>query len=320
MSGNQKVAWLGVVDVHEDNHVDLHPSLAGSMQESFQSMLCDRAVFENVPPSSYSPNLPGACCLEVSGGSLWRSYGERVNKAFVMGCAMLAGLQKAWENGCCFSWTTWPWFWVLRRVVVACQTSTTLVAKFVSSVSPRSSSPSADGLRQKIFRPMSHLAPSVTARACTPMLTNVGRLQRGQPLTRSCLPSSQPKPHELPVKRRKLESNRQVGPALVSPTKIEEGWKQVRRRREERRRARARAHLSAAGMSASPLRRVVLPRAEPSHRSHGPTLHGHAQRVRDLCKNVAGRADVTGKVGRDGGGDAGTHVLSQGTVTELEIT
>ena len=78
------------------------------------------------------------------------------------GCAMLVGLLEAWENGCCSSWTTWPWFWVLRRVVVTCQTSTTLVAKFVSSLSPRSSSPSADGLRQKIIRPMSHLAPSVT--------------------------------------------------------------------------------------------------------------------------------------------------------------
>ena len=33
------------------------------------------------------------------------------------------------------------------------------------------------------------------------MFTNVSRLQRGQPLTWSCLPSSLPKPHELPVKR-----------------------------------------------------------------------------------------------------------------------
>ena len=130
--------------------------------------------------------------------------------------------------------------------MVACQTSTTIVAKFVLSLSPRSSSPSADGLRQKIIWPMSHLAPNVTARACTPMLTNVGRLQRDQPLTRSCLPSSQPKPHESPVKKRKLESSRQVAPALVSPTKIEEGWKS---QGEERGRARARAHLSAASLA-----------------------------------------------------------------------
>ena len=38
------------------------------------------------------------------------------------------------------------------------------------------------------------------------------------------------------------------------------------------------------GLSGSPLRRVVRPRTEPSHRSHGPTLHGHAQRVPGLCK------------------------------------
>ena len=202
--------------------------------------------------------------LEVSGGSPRRSYGLELRPG---GCAMHVGLLKALENGCCSCWTTVAWFWVLRRVVVKhAKPQTTLVAKFVSSLSPRSSSPSADGLRQKIIRPMSHLAPSVTARACTPMLTNVGRLQRGQPLTRGCLPSSQPKP----VKKRKLESNRQVAPALVSPTRIEEGWKQVRRRREERGRARARAHTFSGEsvLSASPLRRVVLPRAEPSHRSH----------------------------------------------------
>ena len=182
-----------------------------------------------------------------------------------------------------------------------------LTRNFVSSLSPRPSSPSAIELRQKIIRPTSHLAPSVAARACTPMLTNVGRRQRGQPPTRSCLPSSQPKPHELPVKKRKLECNRHVALALVSPTKIEEEWKQVRRRREERG-----AHLSGeSGLSASPLRRVVLSRAEPSHRSDDPTLHAHAQRVPGLWKNVAGRAEVTGKVGRDGGGDAGTHVLSR---------
>ena len=51
------------------------------------------------------------------------------------------------------------------------------------------------------------------------------------------------------MKKRKLESHRQVAPALVSPTKIEEGWKQVRRRCEERGRARARAHLSAASLA-----------------------------------------------------------------------
>ena len=57
--------------------------------------------------------------------------------------------------------------------------------------------------------------------------------------------------------------------------------------------------------------RVVLPRAEPSHRSHGPAVHGHAQRVSGRLGNVDGWAEAAGKVGRDGGGDAGTPVLSR---------
>ena len=44
----QKAAWLGVKDVDEEKHVDLHPSLSGGMQESFQSMPFDRAVYRNV--------------------------------------------------------------------------------------------------------------------------------------------------------------------------------------------------------------------------------------------------------------------------------
>ena len=178
-------------------------------------------------PSYYSPSLPGACCLEVFGGSIWSSCGEKV-KPVSWCCAMLVGPLKAWENGCCSCWTIRPWFWVLRKVVVACQTSTTLVAKFVSSLSPRSSSPTADGLRQKTIRPMSHLAPSGTARARTPMLTNVGRLQRGQPLTRSCLPS-------LSAESARVAS--------------EETQTRKQSASEERGRARARAHLSAAALS-----------------------------------------------------------------------
>ena len=47
----EKASWLGVEDVHEENHVGLHPSLVGDMWESFQTMPDDRAVFENVPPT-----------------------------------------------------------------------------------------------------------------------------------------------------------------------------------------------------------------------------------------------------------------------------
>ena len=109
-------AWLGVKDVDEENRVDLHPSLSGGMQENFQSMPFDRAVFENVPSVLPQPKcLPGASCLEVSGGNLWRSYGERV-KPTSWDCAMRVGLLNAWENGCYSRWTTWRWFWVLQRV------------------------------------------------------------------------------------------------------------------------------------------------------------------------------------------------------------
>ena len=199
-------------------------------------------------PPYFSQSLPGASCLEVSGGNHWRSCGERA-KLMSWGFGMRVGLLQAWRNGFCSCWTTWPWYWVFQRAVVAPQTSTTRVAKSVSSLLPRSPSLSAEGLRQKITRPTSHLVRSATVQTCITMLTNAGRLQRSQPLTRSYLPSSQPKPHELPVKKRKLESVRESAPALVLPTKVEEGWKQARRRREERGRVRTRAHAPAASLA-----------------------------------------------------------------------
>ena len=80
----QKAAWPGVVDEHEVNRVDLHPSLAGSMQESFQSMPCDRAVFENVP--SIILQTKSAWCVLF--GGVWRKSLEifrREGKDYVMG-------------------------------------------------------------------------------------------------------------------------------------------------------------------------------------------------------------------------------------------
>ena len=59
-----------------------------------------------------------------------------------------------------------------------------------------------------------------------------------------------------------------------------------------------------------PPRRVVLPRADPS-RDHGSMLHRHAQQVSGLFRNDEGQAEAVGKVGRDGGGNAGTPVLSR---------
>ena len=233
-------------------------------------------------PPYYSPSLPGASCLEVSGGNHWISCGERA-KLMSWDCVMHVGPLKARGNGCCSCWTTWPWYWALQSAAVAPQISTTRVAKSVSSLLQRSPSLSADGLLQKVTWPTTHLVQSVTGQTCVAMLTNVGRLQRGQPLTRSYFPSSQPKPHELPVKKRKLE--RETGPKTT-------------RRKRTCTNSSPRG-CGESGLPALPLWRVVLPRAEPSHRSHGSAPHGHAQRVSGLFENDDGRAKAVGKVGRD---------------------
>ena len=160
---------------------------------------------------------------------------------------------------------------------------------------------------------MSHIVQSVTAQPCILILFNVGRLQRGQPLTRSCLPSSLPKAHELPVKKRNLETLQESAPALVLPDKS-------RRRihicpkttRGKRSCSNSGPRCSGeSGLSAHPLRRVVLSRGEPSHRNHGSALHSHAQRVSGLFKNDEGGTEAVGKVGRDGGGNTGTTKRSR---------
>ena len=158
----KKASWLGVKDIHEVNLVDLHPSLVGDMQENFQAMSDDRAVFENVPSTVLQPKSACASCLEVCGGNHWKSCGERV-------CVMLVGLLKAWGNGYCSCWTTWYWFSVLQSAEVELQISTTLVARSVSSLLLRSPFLSA-----KIIWWMSHLVQSVTVQSRTLILINVG--------------------------------------------------------------------------------------------------------------------------------------------------
>ena len=73
----RKAAWLGVVDEHVDKRVDLHPPFLGACKRVFSQCLVIALSLKMCHPSYHSPSLPGACCLEVSGGSLWRSYGER---------------------------------------------------------------------------------------------------------------------------------------------------------------------------------------------------------------------------------------------------
>ena len=126
---------------------------------------------------SHSPSLPSASCLDVSRRNQWKSCGERA-KPVSWSCVMLVGPLKAWENGFCSCWKTWPWSWVLQKAAALRQTATTLDARFVSSPLPSSPSLSANGLRQKITQPTNHLFQSVTARICILMSINVRRLQR----------------------------------------------------------------------------------------------------------------------------------------------
>ena len=278
------------------------PPLLGAGKRVFSQCPVIALSSKMCHPSHYSPSLLGACCLEVSGGSLWRSHGERV-KPMSWGCTMHVGLLKSLGKRLLF---------LLDNMALVLGPSKGRGSKpnlnhscrEICVNSPRLPSPSADGLRQKIIPLISNLTPSVTTRSCTPIVTNVGRLQRGQ--TRICLPSSQPSKETQTRKRSASRSC--AGVTNQNRGRMEAGSQATRRKSACT--SSSTPFSGESGLSASPLRRVVLLRAEPGHRSYGPTIHGHAQRVPGLCQNVAERPEVAGKVGRDGGGDAGTHVLS----------
>ena len=67
----------------------------------------------------------------------------------------------------------------------------------------------------------------------------------------------------------------------------------------------------------TPPRRIVLPRADPSRRDHDSVFHRRAQQVSGLWRNDEGQAEAVGKVGRDGGGNAGIPALSKATAAEI---
>ena len=90
----QKDSWLGVEDIHEVCRVDLHPSLVGDTRENFYPMPDDRLSSKMCQHTQYSQSLPGASCLEVSGGNNWKSCGERA-KLMSWDCVMLVGPLKA---------------------------------------------------------------------------------------------------------------------------------------------------------------------------------------------------------------------------------
>ena len=263
-------------------------------------MPCDRAVIENEPSIILQPK--SAWCVLF--GGVWRksleiSRGE--GKAYVMAlrhaCRSAGGLGKqllflldnmALVLGASKVRGSMPNLNHTCREICVISLATFIIpiCRWIAS----EDNPADETSRSKRYRPS--MCSDVDL--CRPSATA---------LTRSCLPSSQPKPQELPVKKRKLESHRQVAPALVSPTKIEEGWKQVRRRREERGRARARAHLSAASLACQ-------------HPLFGKSSFLEQNRVtaatvQRYTLNEFLAFAVTGKVGRDGGGNAGTHELSR---------
>ena len=188
-------------------------------------------------------------------------------------------------------------YWVLETAATALQISTTHVASSVSYLLQRSPSLSADGLCQKITRRMSHLVQSVTVQFCISMLINVGRLQWGQPLTRSCLPSSLPNPRELPVKKRKLESFRESAPALVLPTKVEEGWKTTRGKQN---RVRTRAHAAAVRvwLVSTPSSTSFCPSSSMNRWTSCSCWHGWAKRW-CTCWNTCTFQPVSGRFSRD---------------------
>ena len=91
-----KASWLGVENTHEACRVDLHPSLVGDMREMFMQCLMIALSWKMCHRPYYSPSLPGASCLEVSGGNHRKSCGERAK--LVMGLRYACRSTECLEN------------------------------------------------------------------------------------------------------------------------------------------------------------------------------------------------------------------------------
>ena len=190
-------------------------------------MPCDLDDFEMCDPSYYSESMPGASCLEVYGGSLRRSHGNRATPKAAM--EFRHACRSTESQGKRFQFLLDNMALVLGAS--KCRGSTpnlnhTSREIYIISLATFTVL-SVDGLHQKITQQTSHLVQSVTDRACIPMLTIAGFLQRSQLLTRSSLSSSQPKPHELPVRKRKLGNGSRscAGVADQSRRRVETGPK-----------------------------------------------------------------------------------------------
>ena len=271
----------------------------------------DRAVFENVPSIILQPK--SAWCVLF--GGVWRKPLEilrREGKAHVMGLrhacrsteslgkrllflldnmALVLGDSKGRGSTPNLSHTC-------REIcVISLATFTIRICRWIAS----EDNPADEPARSKRYRPnmlfdADQCGPSATWSAPDSELLVV-------------LSAKAVRVASEEAKARKRSRSRScAGVADQSRGRMETGPKSTRRKRTS---TNSSPRCSGKpGLPAPPLRRVVL-RGEPSHRSHGSSLHGHAQRVSGLCENDAGRGKVVAKVGRDGGGDAGTLVLSR---------
>ena len=285
----QKASWLGVEDIWEAGCVDLHPSLAGDMRESFHTT---PVVFENVPSTILQPK--SAWCV-LFGGVLRKPLeilqGE--GKAYVMGLrhacrsteclgkrlllllnnmALVLGASKGRGSTPNLNHTC-------REVcVISLATFTIPVCRWIASESNPADEPS----RSKRYRPRMHsdvdqCGPSASGSAPDVELLAVLSAEAARVASEE-------------AQARKQSASRPCAGAAD----LNEGRTDTYPKTTRRRRSCTRSSPKKKGT------RVVLPRAEPSRRNHGSGLHRHGQQVSGLLRKDEGQAEGVGKVGRDG--------------------
>ena len=179
-------------------------------------MFLDRAAFDNISPTILQPKSASSVLF----GGVWRKPLEILRgegKASVMGL----------RHACRSSESPGKRFLFLLDNL----------ALVLGASKGRGSAPSLNHMcREMCVISLATFTIHHDVDQCGPSAT-------GSAPDRSCLLSSQPKPHELLVKKRKLESIREPAAALVLPTKVDEGWK------TRRKPVRSRAHATAASLT-----------------------------------------------------------------------
>ena len=209
--GAQKASWLGVEYIWEASRVDLHPSLVGDLRRRFRATPDDRAVFENVP----STILQAKSAWCVLFGGVWRKPLEILRgegKAYVIGL----------RHAC------WPAECLVKQLLFLLD----IMALVLGASKGRGGTPNLNHTFREvcvIFLAMftipvcSGIAsesnpadePSSSKRYRPRMHSDVGQCGTDASESTPDLPSSLPKPRELPVKKRKLESYRETAPTLA---------------------------------------------------------------------------------------------------------